>query len=150
MWKLTIALALALAAGSAKAPAASGPMDAVNRFVDAFNRGDIKAAAAICTSQSIVIDDFPPHAWQGGNGCATWGSAFVAFSAKNGDTNAFVALGKPTHVDVTGDGAYLVVPATYTFKEHGKPMKQSGSIFTVALQNGTNGWRITGWAWADH
>jgi hypothetical protein len=31
----------------------------------------------------------------------------------------------------------------------GKPMKQSGSLVTVALQKGASGWRMTGWAWSD-
>jgi hypothetical protein len=142
-------LAFILAAGSTAAFAATGPMAAVTQFVNAFNKGDVKAAAAVCTGQSVVIDDFPPHVWQGGNACATWGSDFVAFSAKNGDTDAIVTLGKPVHVDVTRDRAYVVVPVTYAFKEHGKPVTQTGSTFTLALQNGPHGWRIAAWAWAD-
>jgi hypothetical protein len=29
-------------------------------------------------------------------------------------------------------------------------MKEVGSIFTLALQKGPAGWRITGWSWAKH
>jgi ketosteroid isomerase-like protein len=59
-----------------------------------------------------------------------------------------VKLAKPRHVDVTGDRAYVVVPATMTFKVHGKPVTQTGSTFTVALRKLEDGWRITAWAWA--
>jgi hypothetical protein len=49
---------------------------------------------------------------------------------------------------VTADRAYIVVPATYAYKQKGKPMKESGSTLTLALQKGATGWRITGWAWS--
>lgn len=44
--------------------------------------------------------------------------------------------------------AYVVVPTDFAFKEHGKPGKEVGALFTVSLQNGQAGWRITGWAWS--
>jgi hypothetical protein len=51
-------------------------------------------------------------------------------------------------IDITADRAYVVVPASYEFKKNGKPTKETGSMFTFALQKGEAGWRITGWAWA--
>ena len=65
-----------------------------------------------------------------------------------GLTDPVVTLGKPRRVDVTGDRAYVVVPTEFNFKEHGKPGKEAGALFTVALQNSAAGWRITGWAWS--
>jgi hypothetical protein len=35
-------------------------------------------------------------------------------------------------------------------KGHGKPMKETGSIWTFALQKIEGSWRVTGWAWAKH
>ena len=45
---------------------------------------------------------------------------------------------------------HVVGPANYTFKKNGKPVKEVGSMFTLTLQKGQTGWRITGWAWAKH
>jgi hypothetical protein len=59
-------------------------------------------------------------------------------------------LGKPWQVQVHGDRAYVVVPATYTYKQRGKAETESGSIFTLALKKVAAGWRITAWAWAAH
>jgi len=59
-----------------------------------------------------------------------------------------VALGKPLHANVTGDAAYVVVPATMTFKLKGKQVTQSGALFTVALRKLPAGWRLASWAWA--
>jgi predicted DCC family thiol-disulfide oxidoreductase YuxK len=55
---------------------------------------------------------------------------------------------EPQHVNVTGDSAYVVVPASMMFKVHGRQVTQSGAIFTVALRKLTEGWRIAAWAWA--
>ena len=45
-----------------------------------------------------------------------------------------MTLDKPLHANVTGDGAYVVSPATMTFKVNGKQVTQMGAIFTTALR----------------
>ena len=103
-----------------------------------------------CAAPSSIIDEFPPHHWQGATACADWANDFDADSKKNGITDSIVTLAEPSHVDITGDRAYVVVLATYTYKQNGKPMTEAGSIFTAALQKVAAGWRMTGWAWAKH
>jgi hypothetical protein len=69
---------------------------------------------------------------------------------KNGITDGLVTLGKVRHVDVSNGLAYVVVPADYEYKMHGKPVRESGSMLTVALRKGAGGWRISGWAWSKN
>lgn len=38
----------------------------------------------------------------------------------------------------------------FTFKQKGKPVGETGSILTLAMQKSQAGWRITGWSWAKH
>jgi ketosteroid isomerase-like protein len=148
MHKILVALAVVLlAAGSAAATEKTDVMVPLHQFVDAFNKGDIKAAVAQCAEQTSIIDEFPPHEWHGAGACSTWANDFDADAKKNGITDGIVTLGKPRHVDVTADKAYVVVPANYTFKQKGKPVKEMGSTLTVALQKAAAGWRITGWTW---
>jgi len=54
-------------------------------------------------------------------------------------------VGAPLHNNITGDSAYVVVPATMTFKVGGKQV--TGAFFTVALRKFAEGWRIAAWAW---
>jgi hypothetical protein len=150
-------LAIALATTAwifVPAMAAAGPsteqaavMATVHQFIDGFNVGDTKSALAACASPASIIDEFPPHEWQGSTACADWADAYNANAAKNGITDGFVTLGRPLRVDITGDRAYAVVPATYTYKQHGAPVTESNSTFTVALKKVAGRWRITGWAW---
>lgn len=123
-------------------------MAAVRQFVDSFNKGDVKAAAAICADETSIIDEFPPHEWHGAGACAQWMNDYDADAKKNGITDGIVTLSAPRHIDVTADRAYVVVPANYTFKEKAKPVQEIGSLLTVSLQKGAGGWRITGWAWS--
>jgi ketosteroid isomerase-like protein len=122
----------------------------VNQFTDAFNKGDTKTAAATCADQTSIIDEFPPHEWHGAGGCAKWMADYDADAKKNGITDGSVKLSTPKHVDVTADRAYVVVAADYSYKQKGKPVKETGSLLTVALQKTAAGWRITGWSWSKN
>ncbi len=145
---LTIAAAALL-----MAPAPTDQADVVatvKQFVVAFNAGDTTAMAAACASPMVIIDEFPPHVWSGANACTAWANAFNADAEKNKITDPVVTLGKPTHVDVTGDVAYMVTPANYVYKRNGKPVKETNSILAISLAKGASGWKMTGWAWAKH
>lgn len=145
-----ILAALALVAFLSEPAAASDKTDVmavVHQTLDAFNKGDIKSTAASCADEASIIDDFPPHAWLGTGACAKWASDFEAEVKTDEVTDVFLKLGRPRHLDITGDRAYVVIPADLTYKMRGKPMKQNGSIWTLALQKGDSGWRITAWAW---
>ncbi len=149
---LTLSIALAVGASGVKASASNdtGVMATVNQFIDGLNKGDVKTAEAACGTQVSIIDEFPPYAWQGANACSDWVSAYGADAKKEGITDGNVTLGAPWRVDVAGDRAYVVAPATYSYKQHGKAETESNAVFTVALQKVTADWRITGWTWSRH
>ncbi|HUK63522.1 MAG TPA: nuclear transport factor 2 family protein, partial [Dongiaceae bacterium] len=125
-------------------------MKAVRQFVDGFNKGDSAGAIAACAEQVAILDEFPPHEWHGAGACATWVGAYDADAVKNGISDGVVTLHKPMHVEIMGDVAYVVVPADYVYKKHGKVIKETNSILTLTLRKGATGWLLTGWAWAKH
>jgi ketosteroid isomerase-like protein len=122
----------------------------IHQFVDAFNHGDTKAMVAASADQVSIIDEFPPHSWSGAGAIAKWMSDYDADAKKNGITDGVVTIGSPRHIDVTADRAYVVVPSDYTYKQNGKVVKETGSIFTVVLQKSAAGWRIVAWSWANN
>src|SRR3974390_2849261 len=149
MPKIIVALVVTvLASGTAAATDKSDVMAVVHQFVDSFNKGDIKGGLATCADSALIIDDFSPHVWDGAGAGAKWASDFDADSKRTQTTEGVVTIGKPRHLDVTGDRAYVVLPAGYTYKVAGKPMQNTGSVWTLALQKTAAGWGITGWAWA--
>ena len=146
---LILGLPCASSAQTAASPR-SEVMAIVRQFVDAFNKGDVNAMSAACANEGAIIDEFPPHEWHGADACAKWAHDFDTDAKAHGITDPVVTLGKPTHVDITGDQAYVVEPADYAYKANGKAVKEVGSIITLTLHRQATGWRITGWAWAKH
>jgi ketosteroid isomerase-like protein len=148
-----IAALLLFAALTPSASLATEEADATavaRQFIDGFNKGDADSALAACAEQTSIVDEFPPHEWHGAGACGTWADDYDANAKKEGITDGMVTLGKPRHVDVTGDRAYVVVPASYRFKQKGKPVAEIGSMLTAALQKGPAGWRMTAWTWTKH
>lgn len=146
-----IALALAVSMPVAGTAAASEPDDVmkiVRQWVDSLNKGDVQMAIAACAPQTAIVDEFPPYEWHGEGTCAKWATELAAYNKSLGLTDGVVTLKKPRRVDITGDRAYVVAPTDFHFKENGKDGAEIGALFTVALQKGPAGWRITGWAWS--
>jgi hypothetical protein len=121
---IVFSLVASAAVANAQTPGAAqtAVVAVVHQFVDGFNKGDVKTMAASCADQAAILDEFPPYEWHGAGACAKWASDYDADAKKNGITDGVVTLSNPTHVDVTGDRAYMVVPANYSFKLKGKPV----------------------------
>jgi ketosteroid isomerase-like protein len=148
MYKILISLAMTvLMTATLAASEKDDVMAAVNNFVTAFNKSDSKAAIAACADDMAIIDEFPPYEWHGAGTCSKWLADYDADTKKNGMTEGVVTIGKPRHLDVAGDRAYVVVPAIFSFKEHGKPVKEKNATWTLTLQKTDGGWKFTGWAW---
>src|SRR5271166_3512489 len=147
---LTMVFTLVLSPRSAVASVKTDIVAAVHRYFDNLDKDKLETALAMCDSQVSILDEFPPHEWHGPTACADWWKALDAYDEKEGITDGAATLGTPWSVDVTGDRAYFVAPATYEYKQHGKPVEESRAVFTVALRRTEAGWRITGWTWSKH
>ena len=141
---MTIALDLGVNSGSGFAAEKDDVIAAVHRYLDNLDKPE---SLAMCDSHVSILDEFPPHEWHGPTACADWYKALNAYNEKSGITDGDAPLGTPWTVDVTGDRAYFVAPMTYTFKRHGKPVKETAS-FAVSLKRAPTGWLITGWAFS--
>lgn len=122
-------------------------MAPIHLFVDSVNKGDMKSAAATFSPASVtIVDDIAPHIWVGTNAFDTWIKALGAVNDSEGNTDPAVALGKPTREIVGSDSGYVVLPAVYTYKAKGIPMRESAQM-VFALQKAADGWQITGFSW---
>jgi hypothetical protein len=127
---------------------ATDPMAAVRNYIDAFNRGDAKPMAAAFGRQSLILDGMAPHLWVGPTASQNWYRDVLAEGKPSMVLQLIASLDLPRHVNVTGDDAYVVVPATMTFDLQGTQVTQTGAVFTVALRRLAEGSRIVAWAWA--
>lgn len=147
MKQLLLGMAIAIGACS-MARAADAPLMApVHLFVDAFNKGDEKTAAkAFAPGKISIIDEVPPHVWSGTSALRHWAHDLEAISKAAGYTDESVTLGEATRQDVNGNFGYVVVPATFAFKEKGKPMREPAQM-VFSLKKRSGHWLITGWTW---
>jgi ketosteroid isomerase-like protein len=127
----------------------SDVMAVVQQFDDAFNRGDRATLVAACADAAFILDDFAPNEWHGTGACGKWFDDYVAFGKANDMTDGHVAFHKARHLDIADDRAYAVIPTTINYSVKGQPSGQTGCLWTVALQKGSSGWRITAWSWSD-
>jgi hypothetical protein len=65
---------------------------------------------------------------------------------KRGITDQLVTLSASTRSEASGDQAYVVVPAVYTFKERGVAMREAAQM-TFALKKTAGSWLIHAWTW---
>ena len=125
----------------------TSPVSAVQQYIDAFNNADVKAMAAMCADPMSILDGMAPHVWHGPTATQDWHRDVLIEGAHVGATEYQVILDRPLHANVTGAAAYVVVPATMTFKLKGRQVTQSGAVLTVALRKVPAGWRLASWAW---
>ena len=116
-------------------------MAAVRQYIDGFNNGDTEVMAASFADPGSILDGMAPHVWQGATAAQDWYRDVLIEGKQHGASDYFVTLGEPLHSNVTGDSAYVVVPATMSFKVGGKQVTQTGAVFTVALRKLVEGWR---------
>jgi hypothetical protein len=123
-------------------------MAPINKFMEAFNKGDMVAAAATHAAEAdlVIIDEVPPYLWRGAQAFQTWTADLGRDEKKRGITDQKVSIGAVTRVEVDGAAAYVVVPSVYTFKERGVAMKEDAHM-TFSLKKGAGGWLIHGWTW---
>jgi hypothetical protein len=123
------------------------PLAAVRQYIDGFNNGDAEVMAATFDIPGSILDGMAPHLWQGPTAAQDWYRDALAEGEHLGVSGYLITLGEPLHNDVTGDSAYVVVPATFRYNVRGEPVTQTDAYFTVALRELADGWRIAAWAW---
>jgi ketosteroid isomerase-like protein len=118
-------------------PNSVDPMAAVRQYIEAFNNGDESAMAAACADPMQILDGMSPHVWQGWTAAEDWWKDVLAEGEHFGASGYRITLDEPRHVDVNGDHAYVVAPASMTFELRGQQITQTGSVYTVALRKST-------------
>jgi len=136
-------LSTASAAGAANAELAAP----IHQFIEAFNKGDGKTAGATHLASGVtIIDEVPPYIWQGPKAFDAWAGDLTKNDAAAGITEEKVTLGAVTREVVSPDAAYVIVAATYTFKQKGVAMREPAQM-TFALKKESGAWKIAGWTW---
>jgi ketosteroid isomerase-like protein len=129
------------------ATAANAQLEApIHQFIDAFNKGDMKTAAATHLATVSIIDETAPHIWQGPKAFGTWAADLTKGDKAAGISDEKVTLGAATREVISGPTAYVVFAATYSFKQKGAAMHEPAQM-TFAMKKSGADWKIAGWTW---
>jgi len=139
-------LGCALLLAFAPAARAADTPTTITQFSAALHAGDSKAAKNFLTARTVILDDVAPYYWAGANAFDRWQADLAKASAARGMSEEDAALGAPTRVEISGDRAYAILPATHTFKMKGRVMREAAQL-TFILAKDTAGWKITSWTW---
>lgn len=150
MRDLTVGIVVCLLMGAVAGAQTSDPqlIAPIQKFIESFNKGDMAGAAATHAAETdlVILDEVAPFLWRGARAFQQWSTDLDNDAKKKGITDQMVKIGAPTRTETSGDQAYVVVPAAYTFKERGVAMREDAQM-TFALRKGPSGWLIHGWTW---
>lgn len=147
MLKTFAIISALILAGTTPALAKDAAVEApISQFLEAFNKGDIAAAAATHAGDAHITDEVAPYFWGGHDVVQRWANDYARDAAAKGITDPKVVLGAPTRELVEGDRAYVIAPSVYTFTQKGVAMREAAQM-TFALRKLATGWKIVAWTW---
>ena len=149
IWILPMIYFASLVTAQALSPDETEVLSRIQQTIDAANRNIDSAPASNFMPSVVLVDDLAPYVFQGpaADAILEWRNAYDADSVKNSITDFSMQLLKPRRVEVSGDRAYIVLPAVYSFKQRLKPMQKRGTI-TATLERLDKKWLIATWSWA--
>ena len=137
------ALVLAFAPG-----AKAGDVEtAIAQFSAALHAGDSQAAKTFLTAHTVILDDVAPYYWAGKNAFEDWQADLAKASAARGMHEEDAQLGAPSRIEVSGDHAYAILPASHGFTMKGRKMREKAQLTFILAKDAGSAWKITSWTW---
>jgi ketosteroid isomerase-like protein len=135
------------AAATAPVTPANDATKFITGIIDKFNGGDVKAWVSAQADDTLIVDEFAPHAWSGAGSAKRWLDDYAKDATANGITGGRVDYGQPLQARSDGTTAYVVLPTTYRFMQKGVKMAEPSSMTFVMKRQG-NGWTVTSWTYS--
>ena len=144
--RMIFASALLLALAPTAQATDTGVETTISQFSAALHAGDSKTAKNFLTARTVILDDVAPYYWGGANAFESWQDDLAKASTARGMTEEDAVLGAPTRVEVAGDHAYAILPATHIFTMKGRKMHEVAQLTFILVKN-ADAWKITSWTW---
>lgn len=119
----------------------------IEALVVAIERGDTAGIARAYAPDPSIVDEFAPFRWTGSDAAKRWARGFAASNNAGNVTDVGLTHEKPRFVTRSGERAWLVYPAKFTFRVGGKPAWETAA-WTFALVRIAGAWRIEASTWA--
>jgi ketosteroid isomerase-like protein len=144
---IVLALAIAMATSSAaKAQTAASAMNVVNQVVAASEMLDASRLTGLYTDNAVFVDEGPIVIYGSTVGYDWLTRVKRKFTARH-MTQFVASASRPTVVQVSGNGAYIVVPMELNAKVGAAKHFHESGLFTFTLARQVAAWKITSQVW---
>ncbi|MBV8300111.1 MAG: nuclear transport factor 2 family protein [Candidatus Eremiobacteraeota bacterium] len=138
----------AAAAGARKPGNADGAQvsQVIAAFVAAANKGDEHAVAAAFAEHAAIVYNVPPYRWIGAGEIKRFTADLARGRAQQAATDVVLTVNPNKAMFLGGSHAYVSVPATYAYKQQGRPVTEDG-VLVFVLDKIAGAWKITSLTW---
>jgi hypothetical protein len=125
-------------------PALLAPIEKVARFIET---GDESLLSAFAKKGVVIIENFPPHLFEGDDAVKRWAQNILSWHEPPSDLVLKHSFGTVQDLRV-GDGlAFLSLSTHWTISEDGDSFEEDGGWAFVLVQEDGE-WRVRSYGWA--
>ncbi len=125
-------------------PALLAPIEKVARFIET---GDESLLSAFAEKGVVIIENFPPHLFEGDDAVKRWSQNILSWHEPPSDLVLKHSFGTVQDLRV-GDGlAFLSLSTHWTISEDGDSFEEDGGWAFVLVQEDGE-WRVRAYGWA--
>ncbi len=125
-------------------PALMVPIEKVARFIET---GDVSLLSAFARKGVVIIENFPPHLFEGEDAVKRWSQKILSWHKPPSDLVLKHTFGPPQDLRVQEDLAFLSLPTHWKISQDGESFEEDGGwAFVLAREDGE--WRVRAYGWA--
>jgi len=120
------------------------PIEKVARFIET---GDKNLLSAFATKGVVILENFPPHLFEGEKAVDCWSQKILSWHEPSSDLVLKHSFGTVQDLRI-GDGiAFLSLSTHWIISENGDSFEEDGGwAFVLVIENGE--WRVRSYGWA--
>jgi len=125
-------------------PALLAPIEKVARFIET---GDESLLSAFVEKGVVIIENFPPHLFEGDDAVKRWSQKILSWHKPPSDLVLKHSFGTVQDLRVSDGVAFLSLATHWVISENGDSFEEDGGWAFVLVQEDGE-WRVRSYGWA--
>ena len=125
-------------------PALLAPIEKVARFLET---GDVSLLSAFAKKGVVIIENFPPHLFEGDDAVKCWSEKILCWHKPPSDLVLRHSFGTVQDLRVDDGLAFLSLSTHWTISQDGDSFEEDGGWAFILVQEDGE-WRVRSYGWA--